>query len=294
MAKKKPARTITLVGAGNLSQALLRLLSSAGYRIDEIVIRPNSSRKLAVAKIARAVGARVAAAEDATWSAGVIWLAVSDGAIAECANSLAPRANWKGKVVLHSSGALSSNELAALRRRGAHVASVHPMMTFVSGRAPKVSGVAWTLEGDAKATPVAREIVRSLGGLPIAIDPKHKSLYHAFGAFLSPLLVVHLEIASQLALASGIARRELGAVMRPIIDQTLRNFFANLSEDGGSGRAFSGPLIRGDVETIECHLRVLKAFPAALDLYVSLVSGALRSHLPVKKAASIRRALRKK
>jgi predicted short-subunit dehydrogenase-like oxidoreductase (DUF2520 family) len=293
MAKKKPGRSITLVGAGNLSQALVRLLPNAGYRIDEIVIRPSSSRKSAVAKIARGVGARVTAVENATWSSNVIWLTVSDDAIADCANSVAPRTDWKGKVVLHSSGALSSGELAALRRLGAHVASVHPMMTFVPGRVPNVSGVAWTLEGDPKATAVAREIVRSLGGLSIAIDPKHKSLYHAFGAFLSPLLVIHLEIASQLALASGIERRKLGDVMRPIIDQTMRNFFANLSEEGGSGKAFSGPLIRGDVETIESHLRVLKAFPAALDLYVSLVSGALRSHLPVKKAASIRRAIRK-
>jgi predicted short-subunit dehydrogenase-like oxidoreductase (DUF2520 family) len=292
MAKSKPS--ITLVGAGSLAQVLIRLLPAAGYKIDEIVIRPKSEHKTIGAKLAREVGARLTTPKEANWRAGIVWLAVNDGAISAVAKSLAPLADWKSKIALHSSGALSSDELAPLKRGGANVASAHPMMTFVPGRMPGMSGVAWTLEGDKKATSTVREIVRKLGGLSIAIDRRQKALYHAFGAFLSPLLIVHLETASQLARASRIRRRELAAVMRPIVQQTLLNFFENLSEKGGSGKAFSGPLKRGDVETINRHLGALKGNRAALELYVALVSGALQSGLPIKNGAAIRRAISKK
>ena len=291
MERGKKRHSVTLVGAGRLASALATLLPKAGFAVDEIVTRHPLKVKGAEKQILRKSGGRLTTAEDATWSSEVVWLAVSDGAIASCAGAIAKLTKWEGKIVLHSSGALSSDVLSALRRKGAYVASAHPMMSFVAGEPPSLSGVVWTLEGDPRAVSSARSMVKALGGTALKIDKKSKPLYHAFGAFLSPLLVVHLETAMQLALDAGIPRTELASLMRPIVERTLNNLFANVKHKKGSGRAFSGPLIRGDVETIEGHLQALKKMPTALGLYVALISAALQSELPVKNRSEIGKAI---
>ncbi len=279
MSGRKLAKTVTLVGAGNLAHALAELLPRGGYKIAEIVTRSNSPRAKA---LGRKVGATTAAIAHARWSGDVVWLAVSDSAIRELASEVAQVAKWNGKTVLHSSGALSSGDLLPFRRRGAQIASAHPMMTFVPGETPEMAGVVWTLEGDPVAVGIARQIVGALSGRAVKIDPKHKPLYHAFGAFLSPLLVVHLATAADLALKAGVPRGDLGALMKPIVQRTLANLFMNVHRAKGAGKAFSGPLIRGDDDTIRKHLQSLRKFPRALNLYAALVQSAVDSDLPVK------------
>ena len=290
MASHKQGKTVTLVGAGNLALALPEMLPQAGYKIVEIVTRASSASARA---LGRKTGSSATTFAKARWAGDIVWLAVSDGAIREVASSLAPVANWKGKIVLHSSGALSSSELAPLRRAGASVASVHPMMTFVPGTAPDMAGVVWTVEGDKAAVAAARRIVQMMKGRALTIDAKRKPLYHAFGAFLSPLLVVHLETASRLALEAGIQRRDIAALMKPIVERTLANLWASIGQRGGAGKAFSGPPIRGDVGTIQRHLKSLRSFPAAGRLYEALVSAAVHSDLPVKNRRAITKLLPK-
>ncbi len=288
MANRKQTRAVTLVGAGNLAHALARLLPASGWQIAEMVTRSNSSRARAVG---RKVGATATSIERAGWSGGIVWLAVSDSAIREVGSALASITDWKGKIVIHSSGALSSHDLLPLRRRGAHVASAHPMMTFVPGETPDMTGVVWTIEGDPAAVSVVRAIVHALGGEALKIDRRHKPLYHAFGAFLSPLLVVHLATAARLAVKAGIPTKHLREVMKPIVERTVGNFFVNVGEKGGAGKAFSGPLIRGDVETTRAHLRSLRSVPAARRLYVALLAAALETDLPVRNRAAISKLL---
>lgn len=282
---------ITIVGAGNLGSALALALSEAGYSISEIVVRGVSSRKRRVAKLAKTVGTRLAAAEEVEPTSEVTWLAVSDGAIRQSAGELARRGAWKGRIALHSSGALSSDELASLRRRGASVASAHPMMTFVGASKADFDGIAWTLEGDARAVRAANKIIRDLGGVPFQIEKRNKARYHAFGAFLSPLLVVQLSAAATLAQAAGIPRKELTRFMQPIVRRTLENIYARAGEPGGMGRAFSGPLVRGDVKTIELHLKALRKVPQVRKLYIALLAAALQSDLPIQRREQLRRLL---
>ena len=294
MTKKELGPSVVIVGAGSLAHALVLLLPQAGYRIREIVVRHTSERQKEAEKLAATTGAGLATLETAAWSSDIVWIAVNDGAIASAAELMASHKEWKGQVVLHSSGVLSSKELRPLKLRGASVASVHPMMTFVPGRIPSVTGVAWTIEGDGRASSVAKRIVRSLKGVPLSIKVENKPLYHAFAAFLSPLLVVHLETAAGLANAAGIPQSELEAVMRPIVEQTLQNYFEKKSSGAGAGKAFSGPLIRGDFATIENHVRALRKHKEALNLYRSLIAAALDSDLPVKNKSAIGRSIRKK
>lgn len=285
----KPTPRIALVGAGNLARALLELLPNAGFDVIEVVTR-KQPRRPALTKALRRSRAKSRTFEQATLDADVIWLAVSDSAIRGCARQLAVTRDWKGKVVLHSSGALSSDELDPLRRRGASVAAAHPMMSFV-GDVPDLRGLAWSVEGDARAVRTASAIIGGLGGRAFKIDKRSKPLYHAFGAFLSPLLVVHLEAAAELAREAGLSRKATARFMGPIVRRTLDNLLEHSARKNGAGKAFSGPLVRGDVGTIERHLKALRGLTGPEQLYRALVTAAVESRLPVKNRNRIRRLL---
>jgi predicted short-subunit dehydrogenase-like oxidoreductase (DUF2520 family) len=237
-------------------------------------------------QLAREVGASAVAAVRAQIHAEIVWFCVPDSAIAGTAKSLRGNAKWKGKVALHSSGALDSHELAALQRKGAAVASVHPLMTFVRGSRPSLVDVPFAIEGSAKAVKAARAIVLDLRGQPFTIRKQHKEAYHAWGMFASPLLTALLAASECVAAAAGVSRAAARKRMLPILKQTLANY-ARLGAPG----AFSGPIARGDVTTVAKHLSVLRGVPGAREVYIVLARAALRD-LPAKNRASLERILR--
>jgi predicted short-subunit dehydrogenase-like oxidoreductase (DUF2520 family) len=285
-AKRATKPHIAIIGAGSLAGALTLALDKAGYPIDEIVSRARSASLRHARRLAAKVGAAAVAVTRAQIRAEVVWFCVPDGAIASAAESLKEAADWSGKVALHSSGALTSDELVVLRRRGAVVASVHPLMTFVPGSRPSLGGVPFAIEGDKKAVQAARAIVLDLRGQPFSIRKQHKQAYHAWGMFTSPLLVALMAASERVAAVAGMLRGAARERMLPIVKQTLTNYAAL-----GGAESFSGPIARGDVETVKKHLRVLHALPQAREIYVALARSALRD-LPAKNRAPLEKILK--
>lgn len=278
---------IVIVGAGNLAGALAVSLRAAGYEIDQVVAPGQAASMRRARRLAREIGSSAVSTERARIQSGVVWFCVPDGAIAEAAESLAGAANWSGKVALHSSGALASDELAVLQRCGAAVASVHPLMTFVRGSRPSLVGVPFALEGDQKAMRAARAIVLNLRGQPFTIRKERKAAYHAWGMFASPLLTALLAASERVAGAAGVSRKAARERMLPILKQTLANY-ARLGAPG----AFSGPIARGDAATVRTHLAVLREVPGAREVYVALARAALRD-LPAKNRADLEKILQR-
>jgi predicted short-subunit dehydrogenase-like oxidoreductase (DUF2520 family) len=279
--------TISIVGLGNLGTALASTLSSAGYGVKAVVVRSKSLKSKPTKALARRLNARVLQLGNDALDTGVVWIAVPDDAIAEVARTLARSQSWKGKVVFHSSGALTSDELAPLREQGARVAAVHPMMTFVRGAVPQMAGVAFAVEGDAVAVRTAKSIVKRLGGNAFPIRKENKVLYHVFGSFASPLVIALLSSLEDVALAAGIRKQDIKPIMVPLLWQTLHNY---LKHD--TAAAFSGPLVRGDAATIRKHLAELKKLPQAREIYLALTRSAIRN-LPVKNQRQLEKELRK-
>jgi predicted short-subunit dehydrogenase-like oxidoreductase (DUF2520 family) len=277
---------IAIVGAGRLGTALAVQLHGASYKITQLISRDRPRSE--VRSLARRLRAQVSSFDNLKLDADLIWVCVPDREISAAARKLANAAVWTGKVAFHSSGVLPGDELNALRQRGAVVASVHPLMTFVRSAIPSLKGVPFALEGDVKALRVARKIVRGLGAEPFEIPAKHKPAYHAWGAFTSPLLIALLVTAEQVAKAAGVSAADARKKMLPILRQTIENY----SRLGPAG-AFSGPLVRGDVAVVRKHLQVLRKFPEARDVYVTLAKSALR-HLPVHRRARIEETLQRK
>ncbi|MGO8794963.1 MAG: DUF2520 domain-containing protein [Candidatus Sulfotelmatobacter sp.] len=276
---------MAIVGAGNLASALAASLRDAGYTIEQIIARGPGPSLQRARWLAREVGASVAAATRARILAGVVWFCVPDSAIAGAAESLAAAADWKGRVALHSSGALAAAELDRLRLAGAAVASVHPMMTFVRGSRPSLKDVPFAVEGDARALRMARAIVRDLHGQTFRVRRDQKDAYHAWGMFASPLFDALLAVAERVAEAAGTPRKAVRERMLPILRQTLNNYGRM-----GAAESFSGPIARGDVATVEKHLRVLRNLPGAREVYVALAWAAMRD-LPVKNREGLEKVL---
>ena len=277
---------IAIVGAGNLAHALAVALREVGYSIEQVIARPSAASMRKARLLAVQVDSVAVAATRAQISAEIVWFCVSDGAIARAAESLVRAAEWKGRIAVHSSGALTSDELGMLRQRGASVASVHPMMTFVRGSRASLDGVPFAIEGDIFAVRTARAIVRELGAAAFSIRKRQKAAYHAWGMFSSPLLCALLATAERVAEAAGVSPKAARRRMMPILQQTLANYGRM-----GADESFSGPLARGDVATVQEHLEVLKSVPEARDVYLALAAAALR-HLPAKNVRELEAVLR--
>ncbi len=275
------ALDVCIVGPGRLGTALATQLQRNYDCVDTIVARHSSIAK-AIA-LAEKIDATAKELDSADFDQTVTWLCVPDGALTTCAKALAQRREWKGKIVLHSSGALSSDELQPLRDKGASVGSAHPMMTFAPEATTQLAGVVFALEGDHKAVEAARRLVSSLHGNEFVIAKENKVLYHAFGSFLAPLLLTTLTTAEKVGTQAGVPSKLLREAMKRIVGQTVENYF-KLGAEG----SFTGPFIRGDVGVVKKHLKALD--PIQREAYVGLVKAAL-AYLPVGSADEIRGAL---
>ena len=275
---------IAIVGSGRLATALAMSLKSAGYAITYVVTRPGDASMKKARHLAREVGARTAS-DLAGVDARMIWFCVPDSAIGEMARSFADKIDWKGRVAFHSSGVLTSDELKPLRLRGAAVASAHPLMTFVDSSRPPLARVSFAIEGMPLAARAARRIVHDLGGYSYSIRKQDKAAYHAWGTFASPLLTALFATTEEVAVEAGVSRASAKRRMMPILLQTLANYASY-----GAAKGFSGPLVRGDVHTVERHLRALRSEPVVRDVYIALARAAIE-YLPTKNRRALKRTL---
>src|SRR4051794_24657894 len=275
---------IVIVGPGKFGGVLAVSLHHSNYTITTLITRSKSKSLVHVRQMARQVGCRLSSAP-AQLDGDVIWFCVPDSEIGRVARLFSSQYSWQGRVALHSSGVLTSAELSPLQKRGAAVASVHPMMTFVRGSQPRLAGVPFAIEGDRSATLVAQRILKALGAYPFAIRKKDKAAYHAWATFASPLITALLATTEHVASLAGIKGPEARRRMIPILQQTLANYDAL-----GAPGAFSGPIARGDVETVKQHLRVLRRLPGARQVYSALARSAL-NYLPAKNKSALERLL---
>lgn len=293
--KNRPGRkpTVAIVGAGSLASFLAVALNRAGYVITEIVVRNSQRSRRRARTPAAKVGAKVVTAQSAVLEATLLWFCVPDREIRNTASAITdrlrevekPGRNRGLRFALHSSGALLSGELDSLRRAGVAVASAHPLMTFVPGTHPSLLGVPFALEGDSAATDAAKKMIRDLGVESFSLLATRKAAYHAWATMASPLLLAFLVTLEEAARAAGIPRADARRKSLPIILQTLANY-----SKLGPAHSFSGPLIRGDVETVAKHLSELKRNPGVREVYLALSRAALRK-LPVKNKRELQRLL---
>ena len=291
MLSRAMKRSLSIVGAGRVGQTLGKRLHRLGWRIGAVVTRSAATSRIAVREIG--AGKPYSWLVPEVFDSNLILLAVPDGAIGGVADALAKfdQTKLRGKIVLHTSGALDRAVLAPLARRGASTGSIHPMQTFTGRGAPKLEKVVFAVEGDRSAAILARKIARSLGGVPVTISSKNKPAYHAAGALVAGHGLGLIEAATRVLLRLGFSRRHATRALLPLMRQMLDNF-----EWLGPLESWTGPVSRGDFATVAKHKKALRAYPREFeDAYAALALLASRVLSKNTAAASkqLKHALRK-
>lgn len=204
-------------------------------------------------------------------SADAIVVAVPDRAIEEVAGKLARLGFDPTIPVLHTSGSLGADTLAALAARGHPVGSAHPLAALadpVTG-ADRLAGATWGVEGAPPALALAERIVDACGGNALRIAPGGKPLYHAAAVFASNYAVALLAVAERLMEEAGVSAAEARPALAALAAGAVENAGAR-----GPAAALTGPVARGDAETVALHLARLSGEGRAL--YSLLGREALR------------------
>ena len=254
-----PARlTVGVVGAGRVGAVLGAALARAGHRVTGAYAVSDASRERAATLLP---GVPVADVPTVVAGAELVLLAVPDDALAALVAGLSATGAWQaGQLVVHTSG-----------RHGTAV--LDPAMTF-TGTAmdlDRLSECAFGVTADEPLRPVAEALVLEMGGTPVWVAEEDRVAYHAALAHGANHLVTLTAEAMELLRRAGVAepRRVLAPLMHAALDNALRLGDA----------ALTGPVARGDVGTVEDHLRELdRLAPEIRRTYVALARAtALRA-----------------
>jgi len=244
---------IGIAGAGRVGQALGRLLRERGQPVVAI-----ASRDLGQAEVAAAFvgdGVRAVPCAGLPEHAGRILVAVPDTALRAVAEALA-EAGMKRGVVLHTCGARGPDALAPLASAGVSCGTLHPLQTVASPEqgVSALPGVAFGITADGAAAAWAEEIVALLDGQALRIAPEARALYHAAAVMASNYIVGMIDAADTLMREAGVegavARRALAPLLRASVENAVLL---------GPAEALTGPIERGDAETVAGHLRAMAA-----------------------------------
>lgn len=196
----------------------------------------------------------------------VLILAVPDDALHGVANEVARGGRApRPCVALHLSGALSTDVLGPLHGAGYTLGSLHPLQTVADAWSgvERLRGCAYAIAGEPGALTAARRLVSALDGRPMVIPPALRPLYHASAVFASNYVLAAAAVVARTLAEAGINEQTAVQAALPLMRGTMDNV-----EQLGLGAALTGPVARGDVDTVRLHLSRLS--PRERRLYSAL------------------------
>lgn len=282
---------VAIAGTGNIAQSLGRLLAEAGADVAQVVGRNIDSARRAAAFIGPGVAAGTFA--DLTCRADRILIAVADRALPEVAHAIA-HAGFSGEVALHTSGGSGLEMLKPLGERGTHLGILHPLQSVPSAceGVNSLPGSIFAVAGEDAAVRWAETLVELLKGRLIRVTSEGWALYHAAAVMASNYQVTLLDCALELFMKAGVTRDVAVEALAPIVRATMENVFTH-----GTESALTGPIQRGDVETVKRHMEALvRATPETRQAYAAVglrtVPIAVRRGLAAAEARSLQALLR--
>ena len=262
--QEQPARLdVGVVGAGRVGTALAVALRRAGHRIAAASAVSQASRE----RVERFLpGTVVLQPGEVVAAADLVLLTVPDDALGGLVRGLAATGvPLAGRMLAHASGRHGLAVLQPAADLGALPLALHPVMTF-TGRpddADKLAGISFGVTAPDVLRPAAEVLVMEMGGEPVFIAEADRDLYHAALAGAANHLVTQVVQATDLLARAGVKHpaRMLGPLLSAALDNALRLGDA----------ALTGPVARGDADTVAGHLDALRAAaPEALPAYLAL------------------------
>ena len=240
---------VAVLGAGRMGQGLALALLRGGCHVR---LYARTEREVVQ-------GPEVVFGDLGRATAGVdaIILAVPDDSVTAMAQELKDSgAVSSTQVVVHLSGSRDRSALKSLDRAALGLGSFWPVQTVPDpGIAPeRFAGAYAGLEGDPAAIAIGERLARALGMTPVTVPSAGKILAHAGAVVAGNYPVVLLGLAERLAEQAGVAPALAGEIYLPLVRAAVENAAAL-----GAGAALTGPLRRGDVQTVKAHLKALPA-----------------------------------
>jgi len=205
------------------------------------------------ARAAAGCGTVFDSAADCARAGDIVFITTPDGVIEGVCEDLADQDAFGPKtMVFHLSGAHSSAILARAKQAGAVVGSIHPLQSFAPyepGQASPFEGINISVEGDPDAVSQGKDIAAALGAQAFAIPTESKTLYHASAVVASNYLVTLVKFALTLLMETGLREDAAFDILSPLIQGTLSNI-----DSRGCTQALTGPVARGDHDTVSRHL----------------------------------------
>ncbi len=201
----------------------------------------------------------------------LVFITTPDDVIAEISDNLAGvNIDWGIRGVVHCSGNLTSEVLDVLAEAGAGTATMHPIQTFTKGdNSERFRGITFSLEGEPTTTAVLEKIVERMDARFIHLTKNQKRAVHIAAVFASNYMVSLMHGVGEYLAKEGI---DNGLdILKPLITQTAQNII-----EKGAIEALTGPVSRGDMISIQTHLRVLESDQELLHLYQLLGKEAVR------------------
>ena len=254
---------IGVIGAGRVGAVLAAALRAAGHEITSVAGESAASLTRAETLLP---GVPVAKPTAVARSCDLLLLTVPDDMLPNVVTMLsASGALHAGQYVVHTSGKHGVSVLEPARRRGAKVLAMHPAMTFTGTDLDleRLPGSKFGVTAGKGTQALAESLVADLGGSTVWVDEERRALYHAGLAHGANHLVTLVVQAMEMLRESGAD--DPAATLRPLLTAALDNAL-NYGD-----AALTGPIVRGDVETVRAHVRDIAATtPAALESYVVL------------------------
>lgn len=240
---------IGIAGTGRIAQALGRLLRERGEPMLAVGGRDPARTEAA----ARFVGARAVSLEKLPGITRRVLIAVSDDAVTPVAARLS-KAGMRGGLALHTCGAFGAEALAPLAGAGVSCAALHPLQTVPSPEQglSALIGTSFVIDGDAEAAAWAEDIAALLEGQVLRIPSECRPLYHAAAVVASNYAVGLLDAAAILMGSAGIVEDKALRALAPVVRASVDNALTLTPE-----RALTGPIDRGDTQTVSMHLRAM-------------------------------------
>jgi predicted short-subunit dehydrogenase-like oxidoreductase (DUF2520 family) len=265
-------KTVAIIGAGRVGSSVGFLLKQAGYAVTAVAARSMASAEKAADFIGS--GEPATDAVKAASKADIVIITTPDGVIKNVCDRIAAGGGLKaGSLVVHMSGAHSLDLLDAARTAGAHRAVLHPLQSLASREQgiKTLPGSFFRIEADPEALEAAKGIVKALGGIELVMskwssDKDSAALYHAGAVAVSNYFVGLVDYGLKFYQALGATGEDALQAVLPLIRGTLHNI-----ETLGIPDALTGPILRGDTQTVRDHLEAMRRrTPELVSLYKEL------------------------
>ncbi len=256
---------ISWIGCGRVARTLAKACRIAGYPIGMVVCRNLKNAETAVEFIGD--GEPGTDIVEAATSGTVHFITTNDDALSEVVQTLDTDVpgSLAGHYYFHTSGSIASTILEPLHKKGADIASIHPLQVFANPEKAleTLPGIYYAIEGNDRAMSWAVKLIDKLQGKLLLIPTARKPLYHAASVFAANYLVVLAHLAVTIMEEIGESPEDSYQAFLPLMVSALQNI-----EEFGTASALTGPISRGDEKTIETHVKTLEELPSGvLDSY---------------------------